>query len=72
MRKDFVMPRRPISTSEPFLQVCKTAIEPLQVALLALAEACGAEQEHAFALSQRLDISKSSAWRIMRFATDTM
>ena len=64
------MPRRALSTSEPLLEECKTAMQTLQGALLALIKACGAEQDHAFALSQRLDMDKSLAWRIVRFAKE--
>ena len=64
------MPRRHIPTSEPLLEECKTAMQTLQSALLALIKACGAEQDHAFALSQRLNIDKSLAWRIVRFAKE--
>ena len=45
-------------------------MKTLQGALLALIKACGAEQDHAFALSQRLDMDKSLAWRIVRFAKE--
>ncbi len=45
-------------------------MQTLQGALLELIKACGAEQDHAFALSQRLNIDKSLAWRIMRFAKE--
>ena len=45
-------------------------MQTLQGALLALIKACGAEQDHAFALSQRFDIDKSLAWRIVRFAKE--
>ena len=64
------MPRRLPPTSEPLLEECKTAMQTLQGALLALIKACGAEQDHAFALSQRLNIDKSLAWRIVRFAKE--
>ena len=64
------MPRRQISTSEPLLEECKNSLQTLQGALLALIKACGAEQDHAFALSQRLDMDKSLAWRIVRFAKE--
>jgi len=64
------MPRRALPTSEPLLEECKTAMQTLQGALLALIKACGADQDHAFALSQRLNIDKSLAWRIVRFAKE--
>ena len=64
------MPQRQLSTTEPLLEECKTALQTLQGALLALIKACGADQDHAFALSQRLNIDKSLAWRIMRFAKE--
>jgi hypothetical protein len=55
------MPRRFIPTSEPLLEECKNSLQMLQDALLALIKACGADQDHAFALSQRLSIDKSLA-----------
>jgi len=64
------MPRRFIPTSEPLIEECKNSLQMLQGALLALIKACGADQDHAFALSQRLNIDKSLAWRIVRFAKE--
>ncbi|MSR34708.1 MAG: hypothetical protein EXS12_07955 [Phycisphaerales bacterium] len=64
------MPRHQTPTSEFLLEECKTALQTLQGALLSLIKACGADQDHAFALSQRLDLDKSLAWRIMRFSKE--
>lgn len=56
--------------AESAMQESKVALHNLQEALLSLIKACGGAQDHAFALSQRLGIDKSLAWRVVRFANE--